>query len=324
MATIRRTKTKRWHAEVRKLGVQKSKTFDTKIQAQVWAIELEQSLKPGALVLSKTLADALNRYRDEISPKKKSARNEHNRINKFLRNKITHLVLTDIHHTHIDEYIDEELTRIKGSSVNRDLNLLSAVFEQAKRWSWCDKNPIRGIRRPKNPQPRDRRISEDEIKRILFALDFDGETVNDQRDEIAVAFLFGLETAMRQGEIWKLCWSDVYIKQCFVKLHDTKNGSARDVPLSKEAIRLLELIKHKSKNRVFLSNQKSSATIFRRTVKMAGIEGMTFHDSRHEALTRLARRLEILDLCRMVGHRDPRSLMIYYNATATEIAGRLN
>lgn len=34
--------------------------------------------------------------------------------------------------------------------------------------------------------------------------------------------------------------------------------------------------------------------------------------------------LDVLDLARMVGHKDPRSLMIYYNATATEIANRLD
>ena len=56
---------------------------------------------------------------------------------------------------------------------------------------------------------------------------------------------------------------------------------------------------------------------------LAGLENLTFHDTRHEGLTRLARKLDVLDLARMVGHRDPRSLMIYYNATATEIAGRL-
>jgi integrase len=54
------------------------------------------------------------------------------------------------------------------------------------------------------------------------------------------------------------------------------------------------------------------------------IENLRFHDSRHEGLTRLARKLDVLDLARMVGHRDPRSLMIYYNPTATEIAERLD
>lgn len=51
---------------------------------------------------------------------------------------------------------------------------------------------------------------------------------------------------------------------------------------------------------------------------------LTFHDARHEACTRLARKLEVLDLARMIGHRDPRSLMIYYNPTASEIAERLD
>jgi len=74
---------------------------------------------------------------------------------------------------------------------------------------------------------------------------------------------------------------------------------------------------------VFASNQASGGQLFRRACQLAGVTGLTFHDTRHEALTRLARKLEVLDLAQMVGHRDPRSLMIYYNATASEIAGRL-
>jgi integrase len=63
--------------------------------------------------------------------------------------------------------------------------------------------------------------------------------------------------------------------------------------------------------------------MFAAATKRAGIEGLTFHDTRHEGLTRLAQKLEVLDLARMVGHRDLKSLMIYYNPTATEIADRL-
>ena len=37
----------------------------------------------------------------------------------------------------------------------------------------------------------------------------------------------------------------------------------------------------------------------------------------------LAQRLDVLDLARMVGHRDLRQLQTYYNATAEEIAERL-
>ncbi len=64
--------------------------------------------------------------------------------------------------------------------------------------------------------------------------------------------------------------------------------------------------------------------IFRRALQLAKIEGLTFHDTRHEAITRLAKKLQILDLARAIGHRDPRSLMVYFNATAEEIAEQLD
>ena len=55
----------------------------------------------------------------------------------------------------------------------------------------------------------------------------------------------------------------------------------------------------------------------------AEIVGLTFHDLRHEATTRLARKLDVLDLSRMTGHRDLKSLRRYYNPAAEEIADRL-
>jgi len=322
MATIRKLKSKKFLAEVRKLGQYKSKTFTTKVQAMSWAAETEQSLSSDTLVRGKTLSDIFERYRDEITPHKKSHRTERNRLNKFMRHKLAIVPLADVKQSHFDEWITDALTSLKSSSVNRDLNLLSAVFEQGKRWNWTDTNPIRGIKRPKNPQPRDRRISEEEIGRIQSALLFDGKTVREQRHEIAIAFLFALETAMRQSEIWGMKWKDVYLKKRFVRLHETKNGTKRDVALSTAAVKLLNLL-NADNDKVFNSNQQSSATIFRRCLTLSGIKALTFHDTRHEALTRLARKLDILDLARMVGHRDPRSLMIYYNATAEEIAQRL-
>jgi integrase len=324
MATIRKLQSKKFLAEVRKSGQYKSKTFTSKVQAMSWAVETEQSFLSDTLVRGKTLSDLFERYRDDVSPHKKSWRTECNRLNKFMRHPLAATLLEDIRQTHFDVWIEEELTRLKSSSVNRDLNLLSSTFEQGKRWQWTDSNPVRGIKRPRNPQPRDRRISESEIKRIKSALLFDGVTVKEQRHEIAIAFLFALETAMRQGEIWGMKWQDVYLEKRFVRLHETKNGTKRDVPLSTEAIKLLNLLNSRAgSSKVFVTNQNSSATIFRRSLKLAGIKELTFHDTRHEALTRLARKLDVLDLARMVGHRDPRSLMIYYNATAEEIAGRL-
>ena len=96
MATIRKLKSNKFLAEVRKLGQYKSKTFTTKVQAMSWAAETEQSFSPDTLVLGKTLHDLFERYRDEITPHKKSWRTERNRLSIFLRYRVAILPLADI------------------------------------------------------------------------------------------------------------------------------------------------------------------------------------------------------------------------------------
>ena len=325
MASIRK-RGKKWLAEIRLKSGYTAKSFDSKLEARAWAVEKEQEMgRNGGLVKGKTLSDAFLRYAEEVSPTKKGQRWELVRLRKLDRADFASILLTDLRTDDINRWINSELQRIKASSVNRELHLIASVIETArKKWKWIEGNPVRDVDRPKNPGPRDRRISQSEIERILDALGYEeSDDVNTQRQEIAVAFLFALETAMRQGEIWGLDWCCVDLKNRFVTLPETKNGSKRDVPLSSRAAALLEKLSPQSKGRVFKHNQRSSGTIFRRALKLAEIDGLTFHDSRHEALTRLARKLDVLDLARMVGHRDPRSLMIYYNATASEIAQRL-
>ncbi len=267
MATIRRLKNKKYVAEVRKYGHYKSKTFTTKVEANRWAVETEQFLSPEQYIQGKLLGDAFARYRDEISPTMKGYKNERNRLNVYIKEPFAKLPLLEIKQLVFAQWVIESAKRIKTSSVNRDLALLSSVFEQAKRWRWTDNNPIRGIKRLKNPPPRDRRISPKEIKQVLKALFFDGDVVSELRHQVAVAFLFALETAMRQGEIWGLEWKRVFLNKQYLTLEETKSGTKRDVPLSKEAVRLLKLLKPNQMGKVFNSNQGSCATIFRRAVK---------------------------------------------------------
>jgi len=130
VATIRKLKNRKYIAEVRKAGQYKSKVFTTKIQAMAWAAETEQNLSSDTLVHGKTLGNLYERYRDEISPLKKSWKSERNRLNKFLRDPLAALPLVDIKQTYFYEWITKELTRIKSSSVNRlkGLNCFSSVF----------------------------------------------------------------------------------------------------------------------------------------------------------------------------------------------------
>jgi integrase len=215
---------------------------------------------------------------------------------------------------------------VSAASVRREWNLLHHAFNIAvNEWKWLTENPMKGVRRPAPPQPRDRRISQDEIDRLLFALGYEHEqTLATLTARVGAAMLFAIETAMRAGEITGLTWERVNLEKRFVRLPKTKNGTARDVALSTEAVRILhKLGANQSDESVFGLESPQIDALFRKAKGRALIHDLHFHDTRHEAITRLSKKLDVLDLARMVGIRDLRILMVYYNATATEIAARL-
>src|SRR3954468_5700925 len=100
MATIRKLRG-RWQAQVRRRGMQpRAKSFDSKSDAERWARDLEAQIdRAGALPDTRiaertTLAEVLTRYRDEISPRKRSAHTEQVRIAAMMRRPICHRTLT--------------------------------------------------------------------------------------------------------------------------------------------------------------------------------------------------------------------------------------
>lgn len=332
MATYRK-RGSAWRAEVHKLGVRDSASFNTKAEAIAWATVRESEIIAnhgrGNYESSHTLLDAMHKYASEVSTTKRGVRWEKVRLRAFEKTMLEFVgkKVSDVLPDDIAKWRDERLKSVTSGTVRRELTLLSSVFNYAvKEWRWCRDNPTRQIIWPSEPKPRDRRISDKEIEQMLTALNYrKGEAPEQLQQELAIAFLIALETAMRQGEILSLTWDRVFLAERYVHLDATKNGHARDVPLSQRAVELFEKMKRAGNAPcVFRITSASADALFRKARNKAGIEDLHFHDTRHEATTRLARKLDVLDLARMTGHRDPRSLMIYYNATASELASRLD
>lgn len=168
--------------------------------------------------------------------------------------------------------------------------------------------------------------SDDEIERICFALGFDQtetELATTGYQRVAVAFLFAIETAMRAGEICGLVASDIVGRTA--TLRQTKNRTKRGVPLSRRAAEILRLLPEvPDQEPLFGMTARSLDALFRKAKKRAMIDDCTFHDTRHLAITRLAKKLNVLDLARMVGHEDLRQLQVYYNESAETMASRLD
>lgn len=282
---------------------------------------------------SRSLQEAFDRYKRDVAPLHAGARWEGIRLDALAASKTCPLPMSrpiaDVTTALLVDWRDQRLHEVSAATVARELTLLGSVFEHARReWQWLRVNPMRDVRKPKEPVARRRGISGEEIAEICRQLvgSYPVHAISDSvSDQIAVAFLFAIETAMRAGEILGLTWGHVH--KDFVHIKKSKNGDARDVPLSKEAIRLLGLLRPDepdSDDPCFNVSSKSLDALFRKARNKTPHKTVHFHDSRSEAITRLSKKLDVLELARMVGHRDPRSLMFYYSKSASDIAKKLD
>ncbi|MDN7595055.1 site-specific integrase [Burkholderia multivorans] len=336
MATYRKRGSS-WRVEVAKGGIRESASFNTKAEAVAWATKLEAEISAGQRrvysKVDKTLSDGFDEYIEKVSPSMEKHDWNVTRLN-FFREQMDFVgeLMRNIEPGQIAQWRDRRLKVVKTSTVNRDLNLLSAVFEAARsEWKWIHDNPVHEVKRPKDPPPRRRRVPDGDSAIMCTALGLtDDGPITTTQQYIAIAFLFAIETGMRQGEIIATTWPNVHLDRRYVHVPKSKNGDARDVPLSKRAIELLQrLPRITGELRCFPVSQGSVDALWRKVrgkvaQKHPEMADLNFHDSRHEATTRLAKKLHVLALAKMIGHRDIQSLMIYYDETAAELAARLD
>lgn len=320
MASIRK-RGDAWVAEVFKRGVRQSRSFPTKQAAQAWARDTEAEIDAGKRPSSVTVGQMLDKYGREVSPAKKGHKWELARIVAFQRTTLAPVRLSDVDATHVSQWRDERLLSVSSGSVLREWTLLAHAFQIAVReWKWLTASPMVGVRRPVEPAPRERIISDDEQARLLHWFGTDLRTATGR---VGAALILALETGMRAGELIGLAWDRVDLVARVATLPVTKNGSARQVPLSPRAVDVLNALKAADSASVLSLNSQQLDALWRKGRDKAMVEDCHFHDARATAVTRLAKRLDILDLARMIGHRDIRSLSVYYRATAADIARKL-
>lgn len=319
MASFHKLPSGLWRAQVARNGVRKSATRNTKAAAQDWAAGIEAelvSVRRGEIP-RKTVRQALERYAQEVSPGKKGAHWELLRLTAYGRELWADKWLADLSPSDIAAWRDRRRLVVTAGSVQRDFNLLKAVFSLArKEWRWLKDDPMEGIASPGNNRARTRRVHWREVKAICRDLGYPGDTMS---SEVGLAFLIALRTGMRAGEIMSLTPADVNLVDQVARLKDTKNGDRRDVPMTKAAARLF-----KGWTGWTISARSLDKT-FRRARDRCGIVDLHFHDARREALTRLARRVDAMTLAKISGHRDLSLLLnVYYSPTTGEIAKMLD
>ncbi len=322
----------KWRAFVERGGKKRSRVFRTQREAKAWAAAEEHALQAEAETPADrlhTVRELLTRYRDEVSPNKRGARFEELRIDAFLRDSgMADLLLADATTPAFAAWRDRRLKEVTAASVQRDINLLRNAWSIArKEWKWTEASPFQGLRMPGHNPPRTRRIAPGEVRRICRHLSYrTGVAPASKGQEVALAFLVGLRTAMRAGEILSLGKATLDLERRVARIaqHKTAHltGRPREVPLTRAAVRLLRPVA--SRDACFTLTPASLDALFRKARDKLLIEDLHFHDSRAEALTRLAAKVDVMTLARISGHKDLRILMsTYYRETAEQIAARI-
>ncbi|RYL25942.1 tyrosine-type recombinase/integrase [Acinetobacter piscicola] len=342
--SIYKNKNGGWRGDLEAYGQRKSKVKKTKAEVQRWAQEMEREFflnystdlaLNNKIVL--TVDEALTRYMNEVSKHKKTAKKECQRI-KYYKNNLPFVdwPLVNYKPEFLKQWEHSVMNRsirpLSASSVLRDYSTLSAFFNWCRLdKGWIDFNPVQNIRKPKKPEHRDRRTEIEELQGILSALKYVPGTVpTTKMQEVGLIWLIAMATGMRSGEIVNRPINEVFINKRYIYLPDTKNGTSRKIPLDDFALQLWSLalkIDRKNSPKVFTVSDGSRDTLFRKAKKMAGLEhaDLTFHDSRHEAASLMAKRIKnALTLCKIFGWKDPKNALIYYNPTNDEILEELN
>jgi len=306
-----------WLVQIRRKGHESiSRTFNTKSEGERWALTIESGMGVGTYVdnretLSVTLAECLGRYATEIIPSKKGAPRDLVRCKFWQREALAKKTIGTIKQTDVALWRDARIASgLSGSTVKKDLAMLSHVFTIAiKEWGYPLTNPVALIRKPKADAGRDRRL-------------YDGEEellINNASDELRAFIILAIETAMRRGEIHGL--KKAWIKGRVAHLPDTKNGSARSVPLSKRALEAINSLPLRMDGSLWEFKLDTYTQQFAKLCDRLEITDLVFHDLRHEATSRLFEKgLDVMQVKSITGHKSMQMLARYTHFKADELA----
>ena len=325
MPTIRKKGEGQYHVQIRKRGYPtQTKTFGKEIDAKRWATIIESEMERGVFV-SRTEAEGtlvkqvLQRYEEEVLPTKRGQMSDKSRI-KLLTKEFGEYRLASLTSSQIAKFRDQRLKVVAPQTVIHEINMLNRVLKAATLdWGIALPAglPTAQVRKPSKPRGRERRITAAEISKILEAT---------ESTELRAIVTLAVETGMRRGELASILWEDVNLTLQTTHLPKTKTDVPRTIPLSKAAVIALETLGVKDEGRVFSLQGESMSQAFERACKphRANIQGVRFHDLRHEATSRLFEKgLNVMEVAAITGHKTLDMLKRYTHLRAEDLAKKI-
>ena len=212
----------------------------------------------------------------------------------------------------------------KISSVNRELQLLRTIFRFAVRDKLLISSPFENhsLISTAAEVSRERILSHEEEGRLLAA--FDG------KQHLKALIITATDTAMRRGELFKLCWGDVDFgnRQIAIQATNSKTEKERNVGMTDrvyDELRELWEVSSKDLDELVFGIRHTIKTAWKTACIKAGLDNLHFHDLRHTATTRLIRAgVPHTEAMKVTGHTQFKTFQRYMNLTNESVAASAN
>jgi integrase len=203
----------------------------------------------------------------------------------------------------------------KPRTIAIELACLRHIFNLAMKWGKAASNPVQGVKFPKEPQAKDRILSEEEEPRLLEAV-----RTGHKAKHLEAIIVTALNTGMRKGEILNLKWENVDFKNRVITVEGTKTGEIRRIPMNNKLTEIFQSAKKESKGEfVFSENGNPYGDVktgWWTALERAGIENFRFHDLRHTFGSRLGMSgVDVKAIADLMGHKTIQMTMRYSHPT---------
>lgn len=227
-----------------------------------------------------------------------------------------------ITHSNLEDYRAKRLrTRTRRdmplsvASINRELSLMRAIFNFAKRNGWISRNPFEAgdpLINIADEVKRERVLTFEEEERLLLAC-------YGPREHLRPMLICALDTGLRKSEMLSLRWADIDLEAGLIHARSstTKTRKARTVGITPRLREAFEQMRKLACGdlEALIFNQRDMKRAFATACNLAGIEDMRWHDLRHTATTRMVEGgLAPMIVMKLTGHTQMATFARYVNA----------
>tara|TARA_E500000178_G_scaffold184417_1_gene182754 strand:+ start:328 stop:1488 length:1161 start_codon:yes stop_codon:yes gene_type:complete len=268
----------------------------------------ENSRKAEELTVQRMASEFIELY---SKPRNKSWKQADSNLKLYLISVLGNRPIHEVRRRDIHSILDDLTAEKKFTTCNRALAHMKRFFGWLVEREYLEHSPVDRIKPRHVEQPRERVLSDDEIKAIWKSLD---NMSAPYRDWIKLLFLCGQreeETAgLRRGQLEKDIW--------VLGSEDTKNKTQSTVPLTRQSKAIIDSLSSCNQNFLLSTGRIGDRPINgfsrakRKIDRLSGIEGWRWHDIRRTVSTNLAKLgYDIPLIKRIINHKDAGVTAIY-------------